>query len=251
MCADNEDAFARDYPRLHELRALTADPDSYTAYFHREFAQSIKNPGRARAWSSREQDLQALDGAAWEALKGKLRPHLIGLDKEGRGWQQLIEAMNEASAYRYLAQQLGCRDIHFVPETAEQTPDLEASTDGGLVLCETKTISESDDEIQARVEGKGVYSSNRLSEQFLAKLSATIAGATHQVNAYRAGEQAQRILFLVVNFDDALGEYAQEFYGQIDAHLATLKQDCQLVFFNRYTRFTSAITMKNAAIIND
>jgi hypothetical protein len=251
MCADNEDSFAKNYPRLHELRALTADPGSYSAYFHREFAQSIKSPGRAGAWSSREKDLQALDSAAWEALKGKLRPYLNGLDKDGRGWQQLIEAMNEATAYRYLAQQMGCRDIRFVPETAQQTPDLEASTDGGLVLCEIKTISESDGEIRARVESKGVYGSNRLPEQFLAKLSATIAGASRQVNAYRAGEQARRILFLVVNFDDAIGEYVQEFYGQIDAHLATLKPECPLVFFNRHTRFTWSITMRNATIINE
>lgn len=184
-------------------------------------------------------------------MKVKLRPHLNGLDRDGRGWQQLIETLNEARAYRYLAEDVGARGIRFVPETADRTPDIEAIVTNDLILCETKTISESDAEIARRVQGVAGCSSNRLPDAFLVKLSATIVGAAEQMHAYRPGERARRIIFLVVNFDDALGEYAKDFYEQIDARLASEKHDCELVILNRHTRFTTNIDMKNARIINE
>ena len=247
----SEGAFARTCPRLYELCALTPDPGSYTAYFHRQFTPSLASPRRMRAWSARERDLQALDGPSWEALKEKLRPHLNGLDRDGRGWQQLIEALNEARAYRYLAEDVGARDMRFVPETADQTPDIEAMAANALILCETKTISESDAEIYRRVQGAAGYISNRLPDEFLAKVLATIAGAAEQLRGYRSVEHARRMVFLIVNFDDALGEHAEDFYAQIDARLASEKHDCELVFLNRHTCFTANISMKNAVIINE
>jgi len=252
MAADsNADVFARRFPRLHELQALTPDPDSYTAYFHRKFADAMKSPARERVWSVREQDLETLDDAAWKILKAKLSPYLNGLDKEGRGWQQLIEGLNEASAYCYLKRHLGSNEVRFIPETREPTPDLEASCDKGPILCETKTVSESDDEIRARVEGKGLYSSGSLPREFLTKLTDIIAGAARQLSAYRAKDEARRIVFLVPNFNDGTGEHAQEFYRQIDTHLENNKCPAELVVLNRYTRFTSKIAMKNAVVVNE
>jgi hypothetical protein len=249
MC--KEAGFAEAFPRLHELQALTGDQGNYGAYFHREFDEAIKAPGRHRAWSARELELEVLDEAAWKLLKEKVRSHLSRLDREGRGWQQLIETLNEASAYGYMKDTLGCRHIRFIPEDKTQTPDLEADCETGPVICEVKTISESDAEIEARVMGTGVYSSRVLGEKFLAKLSTTIARATEQLTAYRSDMRLRRVVFLILNFDDGLGEYNEEYYREIDAHLSDAKIGTELVFFNRWTPFHSNIAMENALVLNE
>jgi hypothetical protein len=48
-----------------------------------------------------EKDLQSTDALAWEFLKGKASRYL-NRNVNAREWQQLFDALGEASAYRYL-----------------------------------------------------------------------------------------------------------------------------------------------------
>ena len=49
--------FADALPRLHELLAMTAYPDTYAAYGHRKFDEAVQEPARRRAWTVRELEL--------------------------------------------------------------------------------------------------------------------------------------------------------------------------------------------------
>ena len=146
-------------PRVNELRALIADPSADSAYFGQDFDERFRtSPARQRVWLGRERELQGLDYAAWAFLKDEARPYLMRKDKNGRGWQQLFTILNQASAYNFLVQRLRCTDVRFVTrDPLTETPDLEGTVDGQVVLCEVKTISMSEDEVKARRDGTGSY----------------------------------------------------------------------------------------------
>ncbi|WAL83550.1 hypothetical protein OYT13_03510 [Pandoraea sp. XJJ-1] len=188
---------------------------------------------------------------SWGALKSEARPYLTLHDTNGRGWQQLIDVLNQARAYNYLTD-LGCSDVRFVPRGGKETPDLEGALDMLKVLCEAKTINISEDEANRRNTGRSGCISDSLNEQFLNKLMSTLGKAKSQMETYDIGGNARRIAFLIINFDDSFAEYKVNYYRQIDQHLAldTL-EGIDIVFYNQRTALHSDVSMQSALVVNE
>jgi len=239
--------------RVYELRALIADSSKESAYFHKDFDEQLsESPLRCQVWSVREQELRGLDEVAWAFLKKEAQPYLTQKDRQGRGWQQLFDILNQASAYNFLRQQIGCQAVRFVPrEQNTKTPDLEGRIDECMVLCEVKTINVSDDEIKARCSGTGSYAGPGLREEFFAKLLSVIDKAWNQMVVYGGNFPTRKFAYIILEFDDSLGEYKEAHYLQIDEFLAGLDLGVEVVFFNRQTAFHAKVDMRNAMIINE
>ena len=208
----------------------------------------------AQVWHRRERELASLSQGAWTQLKSEAKPYLARKETAGRGWAQLIAILNQARAYNYM-QSLGCADIQFIPRARTrriETPDLKGLLNYVEVLCEVKTIGASDIEIAARRDIKGSPSQNHLSSQFLEKLDLTLKKAASQLTTHQTNEASICVAFLVINFDDWLGEYKEAYYRQIDIHL--LNDPCRnyrIVIYNQITAFHTDVEMKNAKVINE
>jgi hypothetical protein len=212
--------FRNQLPRFYELKDLVTDPGHADAYF-RDFEDRLRDPSCFATFATWEKGLQALDPAAWAALKKKAIPCVKQRDKRGRGSQQLFDVLTEASGYRYLKETEGCSAIHFIPESDSPTPDLEGARDHERVLCEVKTINISDIEVSAR---RGPPSprdvSNQLDAKFFGKLDSTIASAKDQLQSYDPNGEAQHLVYINICFDDFFSLYKDEYLRQIKEHLS-------------------------------
>jgi hypothetical protein len=211
--------FRRQLPRSYELKDLLTDPSHPDAYFQ-NFEDRLQEETCFETFALWEKKLQGLDPAAWEALKRKAF-HYLERRHNGRGWQQLFDVLGEASAFNYLRESEGCSEVHFIPESSEQTPDLEGVLDFARVLCEVKTINVSDDEIRARRAPHVVRKvSNKLGEGFFRKLDSDIKDAKGQLQGYDPAGEAQHLVHINVCFDDWPGFYKEEYLEQIVQHLS-------------------------------
>lgn len=235
----------RELPRVFELMDLVEDrtsPNAYLQNFERDFCVQV--------WLAREAELEKLDKEAWDFLKNEARPYLTERDPK-RGWEQLISTLNQARAYGYL-QTIGCSTPHFIHRGKNKTPDLEGDLNGCKVLCEVKTINISDEEATGRHENRLRETNNRLEEGFFNKLKSDLEEAKKQMNAYEGREDARRIAFVIINFDDLLAQYREEYYRQIDEYLAENSlPGVEVVFYNQKTALHSHVTMTHATVINE
>jgi hypothetical protein len=241
-------------PRISELRDLADNTASPDAYF-REFDDLVRNDPQVRQfWQAREDDLTALQADAWDFLKNKIRPSLTARDKR-RGWSQFFDTLNEARGYRYL-KGIGCSGVRFIPcESGKKSeaPDLEADLDGARVLCEVKTVNVSDEEAVARVSyNKLITGKVDLEKGFFTKLAKLIQKAKRQMHAYDASSSTRKIVYLVVNFDDLLGDCKIRFFAQLDRHLTENPvPGVELVLHNQKTPLYKAIKMTAATVVNE
>jgi hypothetical protein len=241
-------------PRVYELRALIVDPKNPDAYFA-DFDASLQlYPEKKAVWLAREREFQRLDPVSWSSLKQEARPYLTKRDSGGRGWEQLVAVLNQARAYAYLVD-LGCADVRFIPRASQdgaQMPDVEGRLQNAKVVCEVKTINASAAEIARRNASEGSGTTAELGNGFLDKLSSTLALAHRQLLAYDPSPNARRIAFLVLNFDDRLGEYKTDYYKQIDQYLAGHSiPGLEVAFYNQRTAFHASITMRHAKVVNE
>ena len=140
---------------------------------------------------------------------------------KGQKWQQLFDALGEASAYRYLRESVGCSAVRFIPESNDRTPDLEGVRDHERVLCEVKTINISEVEISARRGPTAVRKvKSQLDGGFFRKLDSDIAGAKRQLHSYDANGDAQHLVYIKICFDDWGGFYEEDYLRQIAQHLS-------------------------------
>lgn len=142
-------------PRVFELRDLIEQSLASSAYFQ-DFEATLGDRLARAIWLAREREFPRLDAVSWEALKSEAHPYLILHDPNERGWQQLIDVLNQARAHNYLVE-LGCCGVRFVPRGKKETPDLEGTLDTRRVLCEVKTVNISKDEANRRNTGQGGY----------------------------------------------------------------------------------------------
>jgi len=242
--------FRKALPRVYELIGLIKDRSAPSAYFQ-DFDNSLRlEPLKKQVWLAREAELDKLDENAWDCLKKEARPYLTSRDPK-RGWEQLISILNQARAYLYL-QSIGCSTVHFIPRSKKETPDLEGDLNGSKVLCEVKTIQISDEEVSVRSGEKAGETKNEVTPEFCRKLLAVLSKAREQMLAYDGGTNARRVVYVVINFDDLLGEYKAEYYQQIDAFLAQNPvAGIEIVFHNQWTAFHTAIAMKSATVVNE
>ena len=246
--------FRKELSRVYELLDLVEDPSAPSAYVQ-DFDNSIRNePLKKQVWLAREQELQGLDPASWEFLKKEVRPHLTKRDPKGRGWQQLITILNQAAAYNFL-RVIGYSKVQFIPratQTRAETPDLQGELGCLKVLCEVKTINVSDDEAVARQNATTRTRADRLEPGFFEKLMSDLKKAKAQMDAYDDGTNARRIAYIVINFDDLLGEYKELYYRQIDRYLAeNLVPGIEVVLHNQKTCFHKSIAMTSATVFNE
>jgi hypothetical protein len=135
--------------------------------------------------------------------------------------QPLFNILNQAKACNYLKRS-GCTDIAFIPPSCvkgKRTPDIKAELNLTPVLCEVKTINISESEADRRLSGGVGSSMDRLQDGFFKKLVSDLVQAKDQMLAYDHGAAAQKIAYVIVNFDDSLHEYADRYQAQIDQML--------------------------------
>jgi hypothetical protein len=88
------------------------------------------------------------------------------------------------------------------------------------VLCEVKTINVSDVEARQRYSGGVGTLTDQLEASFFAKLSSKLAEALTQIKAFDADPTVIKIVYVVINFDDALHEYADRYGQRIERYIA-------------------------------
>jgi hypothetical protein len=240
--------------RVYELRDLIEDRTSPNAYFQ-DFDNSIRDEStKKQVWLAREKELQGVDLTSWEFLKNEALPYLVKRNPSGRGWQQLITILNQARAYNYL-RSIGCSSVRFIPKATQkgvETPDLEGTLGTLKVLCEVKTINVSDEEALSRRMGTAGTTTNRLEPGFFNKLKSDLIKANQQMDAYCSGTHKKQIAYVVINFDDLLAEYKEDYYQQIDRYLAHNSfPGIEIVFHNQKTCFHKFIAMTSAKVFNE
>jgi hypothetical protein len=246
--------FREELPRVQELRDLIEDPAAPSSYFQ-GFDNSIRDePSKKQVWLARETQLCGLDGDSWEFLKTEALPYLTKADPKTRGWQQLVTILNQAFAYNFL-KGMGCSNVRLIPRADQkgvESPDLEGELSGVKVLCEVKTLNISDEESIARSDAIGRTITDRLEPGFFSKLISVLKKAKKQIDAYDSGPNLRRIAYVVVNFNDLLGEYKKRYYQQIDDYLAAnVIPGIEVVFHNQMTCFHTSISMTHATVVNE
>ena len=221
----SETAYRAELPRIYELSDLTQNLDSPNAYFHR-FGETIaENPVKKRHFLHIEHDLQGLDQVAWNHLKKDVKPLL---DKKHctRGWQGLFDKLNQAKAYNHLVC-LGCTNVRFVTESTQpgqKTPDLEGTLGVQRVLCEVKTVNPSEEEVEDRNLELSVRNpQDQLNEKFFKKLTSTLETAWAQLAAGDSSVITRKLIFIVLNYDDRLHEYEENYSRQLGEFFAKIK----------------------------
>lgn len=239
-------------PRVYQLIALIEDrghPDSYFQNFEHSISEETE---KRHVWLAREKELQKLDLKAWEFIKNEAFPYLTARNHNGRGWEQLISILNQARAYNFLLD-IGCSEIKFIPKIkGKESPDLEAIMNDNPVVCEVKTINRSEEAMVARQKGLASKSLASLEPGFFKKLDSDLKKAKNQMVSHNNKPDARHIVFIVINFDDYLGEYKTNYYEEIDGHLSAMPvAEIEVVFFNQKTCFHNNVYMKNATIVNE
>lgn len=239
-------------PRVYQLIDLIEDRVHPDAYFQ-NFEYSIEHGVEKRSvWLAREKEVQRLDIEAWDFLKKEVVPYLIARNYRGRGWEQLISILNQARAYNFLLDS-GCSEIRFIPRVnGKETPDLEAQLDGNTVICEVKTINKSAKEANSRQCCEPRFTLASLESGFFNKLTSDLEKAKSQMASYNNAPGVRHIAFIVVNFDDSIGEYKTDYYKEIEWHLVGVPvAEIEVVFFNQKTCFHNDVHMKNAIVVNE
>jgi hypothetical protein len=249
--------FIKEFPRIYELRDQIETPDSPNSCL-KNLDALLQDAAMRRAYRPIEDALQELDSVAWESLRKKASECLTKWDeKKGRGQQQLIDILNEGLAYSFLKREVGCSDIHFIPESkkkGEQTPDLEGALGQIKILCEVKTINASEDEVVRRRCGHYRHDKPqlKLEQGFFDKLMNDLTKAKKQMEAYAADKEARHIAYIIPNFDDFWGEYKEDYFQQVDQYLCeNIIHGIEIVFHNQRIGFHKAITMKCATVFNE
>lgn len=232
--------------RICEIRDCVLDRGCLGTYFA-DFDRSIAdNPVKRKHFLHLEAELAGLDTAAWKFLKDQVLP-LFERRHEVRGWQAAFDKLNEAKGYNYLTT-LDCTDVAFIPVSSapgQKTPDLGGKLGAKRVFCEVKTINPSDIEAASRsavAHGQIVSGSiqGTLPDGFFDKLIATLKTAGTQMISYCSDESARRIVYVVLNFDDLLNEYAEDYLRQIQEFVKTQTLQAIEIIFDAKPKFYSA-----------
>jgi hypothetical protein len=209
--------YRHELTRVYELREMIQDPLSLNAYF-RDFDEHLREyPVMLKHFRDIEKEPQGLDASAWNHLKGKAAPFLIK-KSETRGWYQLFDTLNEAKGYNHLLQ-MGCTNVEFIPVSSTRgkgTPDLKGVMSTTQVLCEVKTINVSEAEADRRHSGAAGSTHLQLPDGFFRKFKSDMETAKNQMVKFDADETVRRVVYIIVNFDDSLHQYVDDYTGQIE-----------------------------------
>lgn len=215
-----------DFPRLTEIKVLCDDLNHYDGYFN-DIEKCLKSNVAYEKYFKLEHELQKVDQDAWEILKQKTINYFTKITS--RGWQQLFEALNEAKGYVHLAS-AGCSSIIFIPEANIKTPDIEAQNGQNKYLLEVKTINISEQEALNRQEKMRDHDVQyKLGDVFLQKIDRVIEKASFQLQNYKIGKNYERIVLLVVNFDEENFSVTSILTQKIEKHIQQHSYSCDTV----------------------
>jgi hypothetical protein len=240
-------------PRVYELMSLIEDRCNPRAYFQ-SFGETVRTePSKRQAWLAWEREFSRLDQCSWDYLKAEALPYLTSRDGL-RGWSQLIAILNQVRAYNFLVDE-GCLNVRFIPRATTkgmETPDLEAEAERTKILCEVKSVQISDAEAARRACGGVGSSTAQLEAGFFTKLTSDLSRAKQQMYSFNGSPGMRRIAFVILDFDDWLGEYKQSFFQQIDEFLASKPvPDIDVVFYNKRTAFHVEVALRHAMVVNE
>jgi hypothetical protein len=215
-----------DLPRLSELVGEIEQSVGFNPW--PDYWQKLEeHPNVKVKFDELEHYLGKLEQKDWKLFKQKILPRFKSKQSD-RGWQQAFDLVSEAIAYSVLKDQ-GFVDLEFVPEsTNHRTPDILCRDFDVCVACEVKTVNESDDEIQSRVDGTSRTISDTLSNEFFGKIKSHLNCADGQLEQYPSYKP---MVFFVLNFDDYLHEYVDRYFDQISARLNQLTLPNVRLFF--------------------
>ena len=234
--------YRKELSRIYELRDLLPGALPANAYFQNLDETLAGSPSKLRQFRELENLLQCLDLPAWHFLKSEANRLLCTKDF-ARGWPALFDKLNQARAYKYLKDR-GCTDIKFIepsPARGQKTPDLSASLDSELVLCEVKTINISNLEANRRRNGGVIDIQVQLEQGFFSKLESDLDRARKQISSYAGDDPARKMVYFIVNFDDLLHEYADRYRTQVDQFMHDHPVTDMEVFFDIKPPFYSAL----------
>jgi hypothetical protein len=237
-----------DLSRIWEICDCVRKRGRPGTYFENFDSSLADNPVKRKHFLHLEAELAGLDAVAWAHLMAQVLP-LFESRHEVRGWQAAFDKLNEAKAYNYLAR-LGCTEMAFIPVSSasgQKTPDLQGKLGASPILCEVKTINPSDLEAAARsavANGLIVAGSTQgsLPDAFFRKLTATLKAAETQMKSYRSDGIARRMVYVILNFDDLLNEYGEDYLGQIQAFVTSSDLPKVEIIFDVKPKFYSAIS---------
>jgi hypothetical protein len=253
-----KEAVMRDpLPRIFELKDLQADSLHPDAFF-RDFEQSLRDEqNKYAAFVKLERQLAVLDPDAWEDLKHRAAGFLQ-TRIDGRGWQALFDVFSEALGYVYL-RSIGTTNIRFIPRAQTpniRTPDLEGRLNGDAVLCEVKTINISAMEAKRRSPihhsvGAIVNISIKVDDGLMRKLMCDLADAVMQLDAKDPMRKDRRFIFIVIHYDDWVGDFYPDYFRQIDEHiLANPLPGAEVVFYPASNLYGRTFTMRSAQVFD-
>lgn len=215
------------FVRALELAREVRQQDPCNLYFQ-NFEQSLAElPAKRCVWTFYESKLAVLSEADWVVLKNKTVPRFRSPDTR-RHWETAIDLLNEALAYDYIIKK-GCERVELVPETNNsKTPDIRAMHKSKNIACEVKTKNISDKSLKDRLHGRSFFIEDKLSPELLAIFEKTICA---NISKFENDVGSFKILFFVLNFDDALHEYADRYLEQIKIWLETKSLPIDAVVF--------------------
>jgi hypothetical protein len=239
----NRSVYRKELPRIYELHDLLPRPIPPDAYFQNLDKSLTEIPQKLRQFRELENDLQELDTAAWSFFKSELTPLLRARDAK-RGWRPLFDKLNQAKAYSYL-KHAEYTNIQFIPPSSvagRETPDLQAELNHAAALCEVKTINVSDVEANRRFTGGVGTVEDQLNAGFFGKLASDVAKAKSQMSAHDPNPATKKIVYVIVNFDDSLHEYADRYQDQITRYVSEHPIPGIEVIFDIKPPFASAMS---------
>jgi hypothetical protein len=207
--------FSKELSRIYELSCLTQTHKHLSEHFHDFDNSLINSSSKMQTFSCLEKELQGLDSDSWDVLKREI------ISMKNITWTQFIDKMNEVRGYNYLSK-MGCKNIKFItPSTKRsvQTPDIEGMLGAVKILCEVKTIHISKEEIDFRKGGK-VRTITGLKCGFFKKLRRDQINAEKQLKAYNTSFTTRHIIYVIINFNDWVGDGREEYFNQIQKFLS-------------------------------
>jgi hypothetical protein len=116
--------------------------------------------------------------------------------------------------------------VEFIPKSTKVTPDLRGRVGNTPVLCEVKTINCSDKEAIARRKCDVRLVEHILTEGLFIKLKNTLNSVKKQLCSYKQElyiqENTLNIIYVVLNFDDNLNEYLNQYISEINDRVSEL-----------------------------
>lgn len=216
------------FPRLGMLwdRSKTADAGNYFGIYD----SPTLLPGTEKQFIAWEDLLRALDTESLNVFLRKAAGRATANTNPDRGWNQLVECMNEVRGYQY-AQSLGYTTVRLLDEQARPLPDIEASKTDGQCLIEVKTIQESDEELQMR----GIIQSAEpgLPLRLKRLLKKRYLHASKQIAGHPWARHARKICYMVINLD-LRTLLADENKDLLQAFIEELQTDVEIYSISQY-----------------